>query len=87
MIRVIKRFFRKAKCSCEDVVENSSAYIENDLKDEKRSAFQAHLSQCGPCQAFVETLSSTIGALRRLPGINAPSNLKQSLMERMQREN
>ena len=49
--------------------------------------FQAHLSKCGPCQAFVGTLSSTISALGRLPGINAPSALKQSLLERMRREN
>jgi predicted anti-sigma-YlaC factor YlaD len=86
MIRAIKRFFRKGEFDCEDVADNSSAYIENDLKDEKRSVFQAHLSKCGPCQAFVGTLSSTISALGRLPGISAPSNLKQSLMERMRRE-
>jgi hypothetical protein len=35
----------------------------------------------------VGTLSSTISALGRLPGINAPSALKQSLLERMHREN
>lgn len=87
MIRAIKRLFRKGEFDCDDVVDHSSAYIENDLKDEKRSAFQAHLSKCGPCQAFVGTLSSTIGALGRLPGISAPSNLKQSLMDRMHREN
>lgn len=39
----------------------SSDYNDDDLKVEKRSAFQAHLSKCGPYQAFVETLSSTIG--------------------------
>ena len=87
MIRAIKRFFRKGEFDCNDVADQSSAYIENDLKDKKRSAFQAHLSKGGPCQAFVGTLSSTIGALGRLPGISAPSNLKQSLLERMHREN
>jgi hypothetical protein len=35
----------------------------------------------------VGTLSSTIGALGRLPGISAPSALKRSLLERMHREN
>ncbi len=87
MFKAIKRFFRKGEFDCEDVVEHSSAYIENDLKADKRSAFQTHLSNCGPCRAFVGTLSSTIGALGRLPGISAPTNLKQSLMERMRREN
>ena len=87
MFKAIKRFFRKGELDCEDVVDYSSAYIENDLKPDKRSAFQAHLSKCGPCQAFVVTLSSTIGAVGRLPGISAPSALKQSLLERIHREN
>ena len=86
MFKAITRFFRKGEFDCEDVVDHSSAYIENDLKPAKRSAFQDHLSKCGPCQAFVGTLSSTIGALGRLPGINAPSALKQSLLDRMHRE-
>ena len=86
MLRAIKRYFRKGEFDCDDVVDNSSGYIDNDLKEDKRSAFQTHLSNCGPCQAFVSTLSSTIGALGRLPGVNAPSALKQSLLERMRRE-
>ena len=87
MIRTIKRFFRKGEFDCDDVADHSSAYLDNDLKENKRSAFQAHLSKCGPCQAFVGTLSSTIGALSRLPGINTPSALKKSLLDRMHREN
>ena len=87
MFKAIKRFFRKGEFDCADVVDYSSAYIENNLKPDKRSAFQAHLSKCGPCQAFVGTLSSTVGALGRLPGISAPSALKQSLLERIHREN
>ncbi len=87
MFRAIKRYFRKGELDCEDVEDLSSAYIDNDLKEDKRSAFQAHLSKCGPCQAFVGTLSSTIGALGRLPGVNVPSALKQSLLDRIHRGN
>lgn len=87
MIKAIKRFFRKGEFDCNDVVDHSSAYLDDDLKEAKRSSFQAHLSKCGPCQAFVDTLSSTIGALTRLPGVTTPSALKQSLLDRMHREN
>jgi len=87
LFNAIKRYFRKGEFDCDDVADHSSAYIDNDLKPDKRSAFQAHLSKCGPCQAFVGTFSSTIGALGRLPGISAPSALKRSLLERMHREN
>ena len=87
VFKAIKRIFRKGEFDCGDVADHSSAYLDNDLKEDKRSAFQAHLSKCGPCQAFVDTLSSTIGALTRLPGVNAPSALKQSLLDRMHQEN
>ena len=83
----IKRFFENSEFDCDDVVNHSSAYIDNDLKPDLRSAFQVHLSKCGPCQAFVGTLSSTIGDLGKLPDISAPSALKQSLIDRIRREN
>ena len=43
--KALKRFFRKSEFDCEDVVDYSSARIENDLKPDKRSAFQAHPEQ------------------------------------------
>lgn len=86
MFKAIKRLFRKGEFDCQDVVDHSSAYIDNDLKDDKRSALQTHISNCGPCKAFVDTLSSTIGALGRLPGVNTPSALKQSIMDRVHRD-
>ena len=87
MFHAIKRFFGNGAFDCDDVVNHSSAYIDNDLKPDLRSAFQSHLSKCGPGQAFVGTLSSTIGALGKLPGISALSALKQSLIDRIRREN
>jgi hypothetical protein len=87
VFNAIKRFFGNGQFDGDDVVNHSSTYIDNDLKPDLRSAFQAHLSKCGPCQAFVGTLSSTIGALGKLPGISAPSALKQSLIDRIRQEN
>ena len=87
MFNAIKRFLGNGQFDCDDMVNHSSAYIDNDLKSDLRSAFQAHLSKCGPCQAFVGTLSSTIGALGKLSGISAPSALKLSLIDRIRREN
>ena len=86
MSNAIKRFFENSEFDCDDVVNHSSAYIDNDLKPDLRPAFQAHLSKCGPYQAFVGTLSSIIGALGKLPGISAPSALKQSLIDRISRK-
>ena len=86
MSNAIKRFFENGEFDCYDMVNHSSAYTDNDLKPGLRPAFQAHLSKCGPYQTCVGTLSSTIGALGKLPGISAPSTLKQSLIDRIRRK-
>ena len=87
MFNAIKRFLGNGQFDWDDMVNHSSTYIDNVLKSDLRSAFQAHLSKCGPCQAFVGTSSSTIGALGKLSGISAPSALKLSLIDRIRWQN
>ena len=81
----ITRIFRKGEVDCDEVRRLSSDYIEDDLPQDKRSVIQTHLSNCGPCRAFVETLASTIGILSRLPRVSAPSSFKESVMDRIKR--
>ncbi len=45
MPKAIKRLFGNGELECEEVADLSSSYIENDLKEDKRSAFQTHLSK------------------------------------------
>ena len=87
MSNAIKRFFENGEFDCDDMANHSSAYTDNDLKPGLRPAFRAHLNKCEPCQAFVGTLSSTIGDLGKLPGISVPSALKQSLIAGIRPEN
>ena len=82
----ITKLFRRGEVDCDEVRESSSAYLENDLTEGKRSAAHVHLSQCGPCKAFVDTLGATIGILSKLPLITAPSAFKQSLMARIKQD-
>ena len=81
----MRGFFKKilggGGVDCDEVHRLSSDYLEEDLPAAKRSAIQFHLSKCGPCKAFVETLASTIGLLSRLPRITAPPGFKQSLID------
>ena len=81
----MRGFFRKifggGEVDCDEVHQLSSDYLEEDLPAAKQSAIQFHLSKCGPCKAFVETLASTIGLLSRLPRITAPPGFKQSLID------
>ena len=68
--------------NCEEVRPVSSDYIEEELPPAKLSSVRAHLSRCGPCKAFVDTLAATIGALARLPHMPARLTFKQSILER-----
>lgn len=86
MLRPLRKLFMRGEVDCHDVRELSSAYLENELKEGKRSAVHGHLSKCGPCQAFVDTLAATIGILAKLPTIAAPSAFKQSLMTRIKQD-
>ena len=86
MLRPIRKLFRGGEVDCQEVRELSSAYLENELNESKRSAVHVHLSKCGPCMAFVDTLSATIGILAKLPLVTAPSTFKQSLMSRIKQD-
>ena len=86
MIRSFRNIFKKGEVDCEEVRRVSSDYLEEDLPPQRMSAVHSHLSNCGPCKAFVDTLSSTIGMLKRLPRVKAPETFKQSIMERIKRE-
>ena len=81
----LTKIFKRGEVDCSDVRRLSSDYLEDDLPEVKHSAIRTHLSNCGPCRAFVETLASTIGILSRLPRVSAPSSFKESVMTRIKR--
>ena len=81
MFSYFKKILGRGEVDCKEVRRISSEYLEGELPAAKQSAIQFHLSKCGPCKAFVETLASTIGLLSRLPRISAPPGFKQSLLD------
>ena len=86
MIGLLNKLFHRGEVDCTEVRERSSDYLEEDLPPTKLSAIRAHLSNCGPCQAFVDTLASTIGILARFPKVSAPSSFKDSVMDRVKQD-
>ena len=81
MTRMFRKLFRRGDFDCQDVRELSSAYLEDDLSAQRYSKIQAHLNNCGPCRAFIDTLAATIGILARLPKVTPPPSFKQSINE------
>ena len=86
MLSFVRKMFAGGEMDCKEVRRLSSEYLEEELPAVKQSAIRLHLSKCGPCKAFVQTLASTIGLLSRLPRISAPPGFKQSLIDRTRRE-
>lgn len=86
MIGLLNKLFHRDEVDCKEVRNLSSDYLEEDLDPPKRSAIQTHLSNCGPCRAFVDTLATTIGILSRFPKVSAPSTLRESVMARIKQE-
>lgn len=86
MLSIFRRIFKGGELDCEDVRQMSSDYIEDQLPPTKLASVQQHLSGCGPCRAFVETLTTTIGLLGRLPRVSVPPSFKENLNSKIRRE-
>ena len=83
MIKFFRRLFTRGEADCAETRELASDYLEHDLAPRMRAAVQFHLDKCGPCRAFVETLSATIGLLGRLPRVSVPASFHQTVMDRI----
>ena len=83
MVSFFRRLFNRGEADCAETRELASDYLDDDLAPRRRSAIQRHLDKCGPCRAFVEALSTTIGLLGRLPQVSAPASFRQTVMERI----
>ena len=86
LLRPIMKVFRPNAVDCIDTRQLSSEYLDGDLPPTKLAAIQKHLSNCGPCQAFVDTLASTVGILSRFPRVTLPPTFHESLMDKIRRE-
>ena len=54
----------RAISTCRDEVDLISDYLTNDLSKSERAAFEAHLSACRDCGAFLSTYKKTIEMTR-----------------------
>ena len=82
MMGFFRRLFNPDQAACAEARKLASDYLADDLSARKRSSVQDHISRCGPCRAFVDTLAATIGLLTQLPRVAAPASLKQAILER-----
>ncbi len=61
---------------CKEMFAELSDYLDDQLDDSLCEELEAHLGACGPCQAFLSSLETTVRQLRKMP--NEPLDRKQA---------
>jgi predicted anti-sigma-YlaC factor YlaD len=52
--------------TCQEMVELVTQYLEGAMPPRERAIFEAHLSVCPGCTAYLEQMRQTIGMLGKL---------------------
>ena len=88
MVSRFTKLFRRMRGDddCIEVREMSSDFIDGELDDASVERVSSHISRCGPCNAFINTLRSTIEMLRSSPKRQAPDDLQRRIRQRIQQE-
>jgi len=66
---------------CKAMFAELSNYLDEQIDDSLCNELEKHLDGCGPCQAFLASLQSTIEDCRRLP-VAVPDRVKAAKLRR-----
>jgi RNA polymerase sigma-70 factor (ECF subfamily) len=72
--------------TCREMLERLSEYLDQELGEELRTAFRAHLAGCEPCEAFCRSLRRTVELCRQLPSDPIPEAVHRDLVAFLARE-
>jgi hypothetical protein len=68
---------------CEDIQEQLSAYLEDELEAGARRVIEDHLRQCAGCRTELTLLRRTVATLRSLEELEAPPRLAAAVDRRL----
>jgi RNA polymerase sigma-70 factor (ECF subfamily) len=71
---------------CRQLFELLSEFIDGQLDEARCREIQAHLADCPPCDAFLNTLQKTVEACQKLPCHSLPEETRRELKEMLQAE-
>src|SRR5271156_2597135 len=73
-------FRRQRELACQQAVELVTDYIEGSMSRADRRRFEAHLSSCPHCTAYLAQMRSTIQLTGRLRSEELPSEVREELV-------
>jgi hypothetical protein len=68
--------------SCQQIVDQTSDFIERRLRLRSRLAFLMHIAMCRGCRTYVGQVRLTLLSLRNLPRKAPPEGVRESLVSR-----
>ncbi len=68
--------------NCREFVDFLMAYLDGELSDAERSAFEQHMQACPPCVTYLETYGETVrlGGLCGEPEGPVPDEVPEQLV-------
>jgi anti-sigma factor RsiW len=73
-------FLHQRELVCQQAVELVTDYIEGSLSRIDRRRFEAHLSSCPHCRAYLAQMRRTIQIAGRLRSEELPSEVREELL-------
>jgi anti-sigma factor RsiW len=67
--------------SCQELVELVTDYLEGALPEAMRLRFEAHITPCDGCRAYLEQMRQTITLLGRMPEPALSPGAERELLE------
>lgn len=64
---------------CKEILEQLSAYIDDELEASLCAEIEAHLAECPDCQALVDTLRKTVTLYRECEPDDLPPGVRDRL--------
>ena len=77
----LKGLAKKKEFDCQDVRENCSDYVDEEMEAPVTQKFEAHVDDCPDCDSFVKTFRATVMTARDLPRRTASSDLRQRIRD------
>ena len=74
------KLFRRQRLACAELVELITDYLEGELPARDRRRFEAHLTACDGCDAYLEQMRQTISLTGRLREEDVPPELEERLL-------
>ena len=66
--------------SCKELVELVTDYLEGRLTGAELAGFEEHLSECPPCNVYLEQMRTTLRALGRIPEETISADARAELL-------